>query len=93
MNQNLGKSLWKGPKNMKILSLKGSIFDFRLGQRHLDVMDVIRTLFWHCVSAGKEFFFLVLSTYTTNEKNNFVDYNNGPIYLSQVVLLWILFFT
>ena len=36
MDQNLGKSLSKGPKNIKILSLKGSIFDFGLGHtRHL----------------------------------------------------------
>ena len=28
IDQNLGKSLSKGPKNIKILSLKGSVFDF-----------------------------------------------------------------
>ena len=31
IDQNLGKSLSKGLKNIKILSHKGSIFDFRLG--------------------------------------------------------------
>ena len=31
IEQNLEKSFSKGPKNTKILSLKGSIFDFRLG--------------------------------------------------------------